>query len=50
MTTELSELLVFERDYFLQLTHEFEYAIPYLESMKEAFLSRLSPKELGYFA
>jgi CRP-like cAMP-binding protein len=50
MTTELSEFLVFEREYFLQLTHEFEHAVAYLESMQVTFLSKLSPKELGYFA
>jgi CRP-like cAMP-binding protein len=50
MTTELSEFLVFERAYFMQLIHEFEYAIPYLESMQEAFLQNLSPKEMSYFA
>jgi len=50
MTTELSEFLVFEREYFLQLTQEFEHAVSYLESMQVAFLSKLSPQELGYFA
>jgi CRP-like cAMP-binding protein len=50
MTTELSEFLVFEREYFLQLTQEFEHAVAYLESMQVIFLSKLSPKELGYFA
>jgi CRP-like cAMP-binding protein len=50
MTTELSEFLVFERAYFMQLIHEFEYAIPYLESMQEAFIRNLSPTEMSYFA
>jgi CRP-like cAMP-binding protein len=50
MTTELSEFLVFERAYFMQLIHEFEFAIPYLESMQEAFIRNLSPKEMSYFA
>jgi CRP-like cAMP-binding protein len=50
MTTELSEFLVFERAYFMELINEFEYSIPYLESMQVAFLNKLSPKELGYFA
>jgi CRP-like cAMP-binding protein len=50
MTTEKSEFLVFERAFFLELLNEFEYSIPYLESMQVAFLSKLSPKELGYFA
>ena len=50
MTTELSEFLVFERAYFMQLIHEFEFAIPYLESMQEAFLQNLSPQEISYFA
>ena len=50
MTTELSEFLVFERGYFMQLIHEFEFAIPYLESMQEAFIRNLSPKEMSYFA
>lgn len=50
MTTELSEFLVFERAYFMQLIHEFDYAIPYLESMQQSFLKHLSPLELSYFA
>ncbi len=50
MTTELSEFLVFEREYFLQLTHEFEHAVAYLESMQEAFIRNLSPLEMSYFA
>jgi CRP-like cAMP-binding protein len=50
MTTELSEFLVFERAYFMQLIHEFEFAIPYLESMQEAFIRNLSPQEMSYFA
>lgn len=49
MTTDLSEFLVFERAYFLELIYEFEYAIPYLESMQEAFIRNLSPKEISYF-
>ena len=50
MTTEMSEFLVFERAYFLQLINEFENSVPYLESMQEAFIRNLSPKELSYFA
>lgn len=49
MTTGLSEFLVFERAYFMELINEFEYAIPYLESMQEAFIRNLSPKEISYF-
>lgn len=49
MTTELSEFLVFERAYFMELINEFEYAVPYLESMQEAFIRNLSPKEISYF-
>ncbi len=49
MTTELSEFLVFERAYFMELIQEFEYAIPYLESMQEAFIRNLSPKEISFF-
>ena len=49
MTTELSEFLVFDRAYFMELIHEFEYAIPYLESMQEAFIRNLSSKEISFF-
>jgi CRP-like cAMP-binding protein len=50
MTTELSEFLVFERAYFMELINEFEYAVPYLESMQEEFIRNLSPKEMSYFS
>lgn len=50
MTTDLSEFLVFERAYFMELIHEFDNAIPYLESMQEAFMQNLSPQEMSYFA
>lgn len=49
MTTEISEFLVFERAYFIELINEFEYATPYLESMQEAFIRNLTAKEKSYF-
>lgn len=42
MTTEVSEFLVFDRPYFIQLIEEFDLAKEYFESMKLDFTNQVN--------